>query len=424
MSPKKDMTVLIDTTGKTGFIKDGDWVLSSDMDSSGKIRLLQLADIGEGVFLNKSSKYINEAKLLELKGTLIKEGDLLISRMPEPIGRACVIPNLNEKAVVAVDISILRIDPNYSHANYIKHICNSSYFRREVEKFARGTTRIRITRKKLEKIKIPLPPLDIQKKIATVLDKADQLRQKRKKTIEKLDQLIQSMFFDMFGDPVTNPRGWELKKIENISVPTKRAIKCGPFGSQLLIGEYVDSGIPVYGIDNVQQNNFVWAKPKFITEEKFNQLKSFSIQPGDVLISRTGTVGRTCIAPPSIPKSIIGPNLLKVSLNLKKMKPIILSLALNYSKSLIQMIKRMSPGATVAVFNTTNLKALKIPVPSYNEQLLFETQYIKYEKQKDYLIKNQILLNNLFNSLLQKAFKGELKFNDKAFKELEEETLN
>ncbi|CAD5978392.1 Type-1 restriction enzyme EcoDI specificity protein [Planktothrix rubescens] len=255
---------------------------------------------------------------------------------------------------------------------------------------------------------IPLPPIASQRTIANILDKADEIIRKRKEAIALTEQLLKSTFLDMFGDPVINPKGWDVVTLEQVAEKEKGAIKCGPFGSQLLISEFQDIGIPVYGIDNVQKNEFIWAKPKFITREKYQQLRAFSIKLNDVLISRTGTVGRTCIAPPNIPESIIGANLLKVSLDQNEMSSKYLSYALSYSEFLIQEIKNMSPGATVPVFNTSNLKSLKLANPPMDLQIKFNLMINKIQekigKQKKSLQESE----NLFNSLLQKAFKGEL----------------
>jgi type I restriction enzyme S subunit len=262
--------------------------------------------------------------------------------------------------------------------------------------------------KQIQEIKIPLPPIASQRRIADILDKADEIIRKRKEAIALTEQLQKSIFLDMFGDPVTNPKGWDVVTLEQVAEKEKGAIKCGPFGSQLLISEFQDIGIPVYGIDNVQKNEFIWAKPKFITREKYQQLRAFSIKSNDVLISRTGTVGRTCIAPPNIPESIIGANLLKVSLDQNKMSSKYLSYALSYSEFLIQEIKNISPGATVPVFNTSNLKSLKLANPPIDLQIKFNLIINKIQekigKQGKYLQESE----NLFNSLLQKAFKGEL----------------
>jgi Restriction endonuclease S subunits len=273
---------------------------------------------------------------------------------------------------------------------------------------ANGVTQKNLSVTFVRNLEIPLPPIASQRRIANILDKADEIIRKRKEAIALTEQLLKSTFLDMFGDPVINPKGWDVVTLEQVAEKEKGAIKCGPFGSQLLISEFQDIGIPVYGIDNVQKNEFIWAKPKFITREKYQQLRAFSIKLNDVLISRTGTVGRTCIAPPNIPESIIGANLLKVSLDQNEMSSKYLSYALSYSEFLIQEIKNMSPGATVPVFNTSNLKSLKLANPPMDLQIKFNLMINKIQekigKQKKSLQESE----NLFNSLLQKAFKGEL----------------
>jgi type I restriction enzyme S subunit len=258
----------------------------------------------------------------------------------------------------------------------------------------------------LKDLEIPLPPLPIQRRIAEILDAADALRRKDRELLKKYDELAQAIFIDMFGDPVKNERGWEVRKLEEMALLDKGSIRTGPFGSQLLIEELQENGIPVYGIDNVQELGFTWAKPKCITREKFKELKAFSIRKGDVLITRTGTVGRSCVAPNEIPESIIGPNLLKVSLNHNILQPVILSFLLNNYNSIKDKIKAMSPGATVAVFNSLNLKELRLCAPPIKLQNRFVEvlEYIYCQKQHLRKKHSQIL----FDSLLQKVFKGEL----------------
>ena len=98
-------------TSEGGLITDGDWIESRDQDPTGTIRLIQLADIGDGRFLDKSRKFVNDATSLRLNCTLLQAGDVLIARMPDPLGRACVFPKLERRAITAVDVCIVRPDP-------------------------------------------------------------------------------------------------------------------------------------------------------------------------------------------------------------------------------------------------------------------------------------------------------------------------
>ncbi|MCF3601344.1 restriction endonuclease subunit S [Planktothrix agardhii 1806] len=333
--------------------------------------------------------------------TLLPRGSILFSSRA-PIGYVAIAGK-----DMCTNQGFKSLIPNDSvNSNYL-YWCMRRYAK-NIEDLGAGSTFKEVSKGIVENFKIPLPPIASQRRIADILDKADEIIRKRKEAIALTEQLLKSTFLDMFGDPVINPKGWDVVTLEQVAEKEKGAIKCGPFGSQLLISEFQDIGIPVYGIDNVQKNEFIWAKPKFITREKYQQLRAFSIKLNDVLISRTGTVGRTCIAPPNIPESIIGANLLKVSLDQNEMSSKYLSYALSYSEFLIQEIKNMSPGATVPVFNTSNLKSLKLANPPMDLQIKFNLMINKIQekigKQKKSLQESE----NLFNSLLQKAFKGEL----------------
>ena len=149
---------------------DGDWILSSNFDDNGNVRVLQLADIGIGRFVDKSNRFINESTFNELKCTEIYTGDILISRMAEPIGISMIVPKLNQKLVTAVDVSILTPNEKIVKIDYLNYLFNSNYFRESCEKLARGTTRLRITRKNLGLIPIPIPPLAEQERIVNCIE--------------------------------------------------------------------------------------------------------------------------------------------------------------------------------------------------------------------------------------------------------------
>ena len=154
-------------------------------------------------------------------------------------------------------------------------------------KHNKATTLPSLTKSDLLKIKIPLPPLPIQKKIAAILDAADDFRLKTKALIEKYDELTQSLFLDMFGDPVRNEKGWEMKPIIDLVKRDKNSIKRGPFGSALKKEIFVEKGYLVYEQFHALNNNFEFAR-YYIDEAKFNELKGFEVKEGDIIISCSG----------------------------------------------------------------------------------------------------------------------------------------
>lgn len=178
---------------KYSTLKDGDWILEENYSDKG-VRLLQIGDIGLGNFIGKSQKYISKKTSNELKCTIIKQGtDILISRMPTPIGRACIAPSLPYSYIVAVDISILKNDGEKIDRNYLVYTLNSSKNLNYVQKYVAGTTRQRINRKNLELVSILLPPLPEQQKIASILSNIDYQIQSQTQYKEKLERLRKSL---------------------------------------------------------------------------------------------------------------------------------------------------------------------------------------------------------------------------------------
>ncbi|MDB6123650.1 MAG: Type restriction enzyme StySPI specificity protein [Pedosphaera sp.] len=171
-----------------GIFTDGDWVESKDQDPEGEVRLIQLADIGDGRFRNKSARFLTKAKAKELGCTYLQAGDILIARMPDPLGRACLFPLTgNEKYVTVVDVCVVRVAEETISSRFITYLINSGAIRQQIQGFESGTTRKRISGKNLARILIPLPPLAEQRRIVA---KIEELFSELDKGIENLKQAL------------------------------------------------------------------------------------------------------------------------------------------------------------------------------------------------------------------------------------------
>lgn len=149
---------------------DGDWVESKDQDPDGDIRLLQLADIGDGTFLDKSNRRINQEAFERLRCREVQAGDILIARMPHPLGRACTLPTGLGRTITVVDVAVLRPDPNRVIPKYLVYVLNSISFRAQLDSLQSGSTRQRISRSRLGQQRIPMPPVALQRAAVTDLD--------------------------------------------------------------------------------------------------------------------------------------------------------------------------------------------------------------------------------------------------------------
>src|SRR5690606_14870243 len=160
-----------------------------------------------------------------------------------------------------------------------------------------GATMKHITKGNFDNTLVPLPPLPIQEKIAAILDKADALRRKDQELLKKYDELAQAIFIDMFGDPVKNEKGWEVKSIDQLVTKERHSIKRGPFGGALKKEIFVQSGYLVYEQYHALNNDF--SKERyFIAEDKYKELIAFKVLPKDIIISCSGVyLGKLAVVP-------------------------------------------------------------------------------------------------------------------------------
>ena len=154
-----------------GVFIDGDWVESKDQDPNGDVRLIQLADVGDGVYRNKSDRFMTKAKADELRCTFLKDGDVLIARMPDPLGRACIFPGDAKPSVTVVDVAIVRSGNGEFDHRWLACFVNAHPFRSAISGLQAGSTRKRISRGNLATIPLPVPPLPEQLRIVGEIEK-------------------------------------------------------------------------------------------------------------------------------------------------------------------------------------------------------------------------------------------------------------
>lgn len=219
---------------------DGDWIESKDQSDKG-IRLVQTGNIGEGLYLEKEerAKYVSEETFESLKCTEIYPGDILISRLPEPVGRACIIPPKKERMITAVDCTICRVDESIVSKEYLCYFMRSNAYYTKLLGSVTGTTRKRISRKNLGNIELEIPPKEEQTDVVSQLERLINVINSRNKELQLLDDIIKARFVEMFGDPRTNSKGFETKNgSELFKISNGKAV---PNNKRF------EEGIPAYG---------------------------------------------------------------------------------------------------------------------------------------------------------------------------------
>lgn len=385
---------------------DGDWIESKDQSDIG-IRLIQTGNVGFGRFKARDSKarYISEETFKRLRCTEIKEGDLLISRLPDPVGRACIIPQLVNKSITAVDCTIIRTKQEILYSNYLNYYCQSPQYFEQVKKNITGATRQRVSRSLLGKTLIPLAPLPTQQKIVSKLDaifaEIDTAMAAAETNAGNAEALFQSFLKETFNNSKKQSTKIKLENIANIT-SSKRIMK----------HEYVDQGIPFYRTKEVKElaNKRVITTELFISKENYNGIKSKFGAPkkGEILITAIGTIGEIYVIDTDEEFYFKDGNVLWVK-DLKEVQPEFLKYVL---MSFVNELNELSLGAAYSALPIHKLKNYEVLIPNLEHQRILILAIQSMESYSNKLtmefIKKISLYSSLKQSILQRAFSGEL----------------
>lgn len=379
---------------------DGDWVESKDQDPEGDVRLIQLADVGDGEYIDKSDRFLSSAKARALRCTYLKPGDVMVARMPDPLGRACIFPGDEKAAVTVVDVCIIRPNAREHDARWLMRCLNAPDCRNQIAGYATGTTRSRISRSNLGKIRIPLPPLAEQRRIAEVLDRAEALRVKRRATLAQLDSLTQSLFVELFGDPIKNPRRFPIRPMIELIDP-QRPISYGI----LMPGPDQADGVKYVRVTDMKNGGIELSGIRKTTEAMSNSFRRSLLKSGDLLMSIRGHVGRFAVIPPELD----GANITQDSARLAVVgaSPVYVRECLRTGGFQRWMAKH-TKGVAVRGINLGDVKVMPVPLPTRGDQDKFARHANAIEVLKASHRASLAELDALFASLQHRAFRGEL----------------
>jgi len=270
-----------------------------------------------------------------------------------------------------------------------------------------GANLPRLSPRDLGTFDVPVPSLTEQRRIANILDRADAIRRKRKEAIALTEELLRSAFFEMVGPAAHDYAKWPVRTIESLAAQVTNAMRTGPFGSDLLHSEFVDQGVAVLGIDNAVQNRFAWGERRFITEEKYEALRRYTVRPGDVIVTIMGTTGRSAVVPDDIPTAITTKHLATITLDREQAEPEFVSQALFRHPETLRQIATANRGAIMSGLNLGLIKALTIPVPPIDQQRKFAELTRRARASASKLLRSSES-DLLFNVLVAGAFFGSL----------------
>ena len=360
---------------------DGDWIESKDQSDEG-IRLIQTGNIGEGTYLDKGirAKYISEDTFKKLKCTQVYSGDILVSRLPEPVGRACIIPEKEESMITAVDCTICRPDESIVSKEYLCYFMRSNAYYTRLLSGITGTTRKRISRKNLGNIELDIPSKKEQKKVVKQLDYLVKVVDLRKQELVALDNLIKARFVEMFGDPVSNEYGLSEATLPELGEFGRGVSKHRPRNDpKLLGGEY-----PLVQTGDVA-NAGLYITSYSSTYSELGLMQSKMWDKGTLCITIAANIAKTAILEfdACFPDSIVGFNANEKTNNI----------FIHYWFSFFQAIlESQAPESAQKNINLKILSELKVIVPEKDKQDEF-VEFIKQVDKSKVVVSTNIVYN-------------------------------
>lgn len=346
--------------------------------------------------------YANITSIEKYNDYILSTDDILMSHInsEKHLGKVAIFEN-NNLVIHGMNLLCLKCS-NIVIPKFAYYFFNNNLFKNQLSKITKkSVNQASFSVSALKKLIIPLPPLETQKKIVEILDSAQKLIDKRKEQIKEMDNLVQSLFYDMFGDPVTNPKGWEKGRIKDLTIKTQYGTSKK---ADIKNGEY-----PVLRMNNITYGGH-WdlTSLKYVDLDE-KEIKKYLVHKGELLFNRTNSkelVGKTAVYNRDIPMAYAG-YLVKLITN-EKGNSVYISAYLNsiHGKALLLNMAKNIVG--MANINAEELKSIKILIPPISLQNSFAERVQAIESQKEAMKTSLKEMEDNFNSLMQRAFNGEL----------------
>lgn len=309
--------------------------------------------------------------------TAFQRGDVLLAKITPCFenGKAALVDSLpTQYGFGSTEFHVLRpgkeVDPRF-----LFHLVWNNDFRRlGASRMTGSAGQKRVPSTFLAEYEFLLPPLSEQQRIAAILDKADNVRRKRQDASRLADEFLRTAYLEL------SKKHSDRASVDSVLARIPNAARTGPFGSQLLVSEFTESGIPVLGIDNVVSNAFTWGARRYISPEKYAELERYTVRPGDVMVTIMGTTGRVAVAPDDLPICISTKHLCTLSLDRDEMRPAYLWACLRWDPDVRRQTQRESKGAIMEGWNMGIVKSLQVSKPPMDVQLRFEALLAQVEQ--------------------------------------------
>lgn len=334
---------------------------------------------------------------------LVQAGDVLVSTVRPNLNAVALVPEELDGEIASTGFSVLRANPKLVNPHYLFYRVQHQEFVACLVANATGASYPAVTDGVVRRVFLPLPSLKEQARIVEILDEADRLRRLRREADAKAARILPALFLKMFGDPATNPRGWPIVSIGDLTtLVTSGATPRG--GAEV----YVNQGPYLIRSQNVLMNRIDLSDAARITNETHQQMSRTWVSIGDVLLNITGaSIGRVAWVRQLDAQANVNQHVCLIRPNRNLVNPAYLSscLSLPFLQSTINSVQI---GASRQALNHVQVRNLRIPKPSIALQSEFASQAMQIEDLLEQTDSTSIKLDALWETLLQRAFSGQL----------------
>lgn len=326
---------------------------------------------------------------------LLQVGDVIVSTVRPNLNAVALVESAYENTLVgSTGYCVLRVKDGVDN-RFIFYFCQSPYFVEDMTAQATGASYPAVTASIVRKSMLPAYTLEEQHEIAQHLDTVSTLISLRKQQIAKLDELVKARFVEMFGDPVSNPKGWEMAQLSSLA-----EIKIGPFGSLLHKEDYVTGEHPLVNPSHIIDGQIVVDNDLTVNDTKYDEMAAYHLLPGDVVLGRRGEMGRCAVV--HEPGMLCGTGSLIVRPS-DKMHPYFLQKIISYP-TFKKAIEDMAVGVTMMNLNVPIVSSFMIPVLPRDQQDAYLAFVAQTDQQKLTIQHSLAKLEMLKKALMQQYF--------------------
>lgn len=339
------------------------------------IRVIRIANVQKGVIVDDQPAFYPLATQSEIDRYLLNEGDILMS-LTGNIGRVGILQKEMLPAALNQRVACLRMINNALHSRFFFHYLNSDLFEQKCIASARGIAQLNMSTEWLKEQFIPIPPLSIQRSIVSELDLLHSLIEKKQEQLRALDNLAQSLFYQMFGDPITNPMGWQVKKLGEVC-----DVRDGTHDSPKYVqySEYV-----LITSKNIVNGEIDFSSCNYITKEDYDSInKRSKVDVGDIIMPMIGTIGGPIIVKETSQKYCIK-NVALIKFNITGVLNVYVKSILE-NQSYTEYLKSLNKGGTQKFIALGTIRTLPLPLPPLSLQQSFAAKVSAIEEQKRFI---------------------------------------